>query len=66
MIRLPTRAGVVKLADTHGSGPCAGNRVEVQVLSPAPLQVQRAPKTKSLGRVFYNTIGAAPTAERPT
>ena len=29
-------AGVVKLADTHRSGRCAGNRVEVQVLSPAP------------------------------
>lgn len=33
---LPLRAGVVKLADTHGSGPCASNGMEVQVLSPAP------------------------------
>ena len=29
-------AGVVKLADTHGSGPCALTGVGVQVPSPAP------------------------------
>lgn len=29
-------AGVVELADTHGSGPCARKGVKVQVLSPAP------------------------------
>lgn len=28
-------AGVVELADAHGSGPCGGNSVEVRVLSPA-------------------------------
>ena len=32
-----TPAGVVELVDTHGSGPCGGNPVEVQVLSPAPI-----------------------------
>ena len=30
-------AEVVKLVDTHGSGPCRGNPVEVRVLSSAPL-----------------------------
>ena len=30
------RAGVVELADTHGSGPCAFAGVGVQVPSPAP------------------------------
>ena len=32
-------AGVVELADTHGSGPCARKGVKVQVLSPAPLSI---------------------------
>ncbi len=29
-------AEVAKLVDAHGSGPCGGNPVEVQVLSSAP------------------------------
>ncbi len=28
-------AGVAKLADAHGSGPCDSDIMEVQVLSPA-------------------------------
>src|SRR3954469_24067859 len=30
------RADVAELVDAHGSGPCGGNPVEVQVLSSAP------------------------------
>ena len=27
---------MAELADAHGSGPCAGNGIQVQVLLPAP------------------------------
>ena len=30
-----TQAGVAELADAHGSGPCGGNTLRVQVPSPA-------------------------------
>src|SRR5213080_2551304 len=33
---LPVRADVAELVDAHGSGPCGGDPVEVQVLSSAP------------------------------
>src|ERR1043166_3059805 len=33
--RLPVRADVAELVDAHGSGPCGGDPVEVQVLSSA-------------------------------
>src|SRR5829696_5514992 len=33
---LHLRADVAELVDAHGSGPCGGNPVEVQVLSSAP------------------------------
>jgi hypothetical protein len=33
--RLPTPGDVVKLVDTHGSGPCGSNAVRVQI-SPSP------------------------------
>ena len=29
-------AGMAELADAHGSGPCVGNDMQVQVLFPAP------------------------------
>ena len=32
----PIAAGMAELADAHGSGPCAGNSMQVQVLFPAP------------------------------
>src|SRR3954471_15205922 len=32
---MPIRADVAELVDAHGSGPCGGNPVEVQVLSSA-------------------------------
>jgi hypothetical protein len=34
----PPPAEVAELVDAHGSGPCLGNQVEVQVLSSAPSQ----------------------------
>ena len=36
-------AGMAELADAHGSGPCEGDFMQVQVLFPAP------------NRVFFNT-----------
>ncbi len=33
-------AGVAELADAYGSGPYGGNPMEVQVLSPAPFELQ--------------------------
>lgn len=36
---MQSNAGVVELADTHGSGPCARKGVKVQVLSPAPFSI---------------------------
>src|SRR5213595_1243183 len=35
MATLSSRADVAELVDAHGSGPCGGNPVEVQVLSSA-------------------------------
>ena len=32
----PLYAGMAELADAHGSGPCAGDSMQVQVLFPAP------------------------------
>src|SRR5256885_9220827 len=34
---IPDRADVAELVDAHGSGPCGGDPVEVQVLSSASL-----------------------------
>ena len=34
----PLYAGMAELADAHGSGPCAGDSMQVQVLFPAPNQ----------------------------
>ena len=34
-------AGVAELADAYGSGPYGGNPMEVQVLSPAPFEIER-------------------------
>jgi hypothetical protein len=34
-MKLLSRADVAELVDAHGSGPCGGNPVEVQVLSSA-------------------------------
>src|ERR1051326_8173308 len=39
---MPVRADVAELVDAHGSGPCGGDPVEVQVLSSAYL-FQAAP-----------------------
>jgi hypothetical protein len=35
LARLSVRADVAELVDAHGSGPCGGDPVEVQVLSSA-------------------------------
>ena len=35
-LELVSRADVAELVDAHGSGPCGGDPVEVQVLSSAP------------------------------
>ena len=44
---------MVKLADTHGSGPCARKGVEVQVLFPAPFrQFFEAPVAQCAGALF--------------
>ena len=45
-------AEVAKLVDAHGSGPCGGNPVEVQVLSSAP----------AFARLHRATAGAAITS----
>src|SRR5437660_1485491 len=42
---MPRRADVAELVDAHGSGPCGGDPVEVQVLSSASPQL-----TKRLAR----------------
>ena len=34
----PLYAGMAELADAHGSGPCAGDSMQVQVLFPAPIK----------------------------
>ena len=47
MYRQATPAAVAELVDAHGSGPCGGNPVEVQVLSAA----------------LTETVGPAPTQE---
>src|SRR6266540_4060372 len=47
--RLGLRADVAELVDAHGSGPCGGNPVEVQVLSSA-LPDRRAPGRTSSRR----------------
>ena len=52
-------AEVVKLVDTHGSGPCGGNPVEVRVLSSAPLALvamysQRTLSFLICSKVFLN------------
>ena len=36
-------AGVAELADAYGSGPYGGNPMKVQVLSPAPSNMQVSP-----------------------
>ena len=46
-------AGVVELADTHGSGPCARKGVKVQVLSPAPYVFIETPQHDSCCGVFF-------------
>ena len=47
MYRQASPAAVAELVDAHGSGPCGGNPVEVQVLSAA----------------LTETVGPAPTQE---
>ena len=44
-------AGVAELADAYGSGPYGGNPMEVQVLSPAPFEIER-PATAGLFRAL--------------
>ena len=42
-------AGVAELADAYGSGPYGGNTVKVQIFSPAPAYIYKAP----IGGFFY-------------
>ena len=44
-------AGVAELADAYGSGPYGGNPMEVQVLSPAPFEIER-PASAGLFRIW--------------
>ena len=43
-------AGMAELADAHGSGPCVGDNMQVQVLFPAPNQYN--PNLFSIGDGF--------------
>ena len=49
-------AGVAELADAYGSGPYGGNPMEVQVLSPAPFEIER-PASAGLFRM-HRSIAA--------
>ena len=52
-------AEVAELVDAHGSGPCLGNQVEVQVLSSAPTNANPTP----LGAGFFYLAGAHGSTE---
>ena len=47
------------MADAHGSGPCGGNPVEVQLLSPAPSNPQEAPNRGLFLLYARLSLGAA-------
>ena len=56
-------APVVKLADTQDSGSCAGNGVEVRILSGAPLLTGSSPKT-GLGFISTRMVELAIAGRR--
>lgn len=48
------QAGVVKLADTQGLGPCTRKGVQVQLLSPAPRVIRSySLHVSDFGRIRY-------------
>ena len=55
-LRKQRYAGVAELADAHGSGPCGGYPMKVQVLSPAPFTCRRAPRRELFSFEGYPSI----------
>src|SRR6266508_1402164 len=57
--KLVVRADVAELVDAHGSGPCGGNPVEVQVLSSASKRLRREAREPRRSRPTRLTLASS-------
>ena len=56
---------MAELADAYGSGPYGGNPMEVQVLSPAPFEIER-PASAGLFRIWGQLQAPCHSFRKPT